>query len=152
MGTPTFGGGGVKREREMNVGWYGAEMPAETSLVFFEQCARDRQAVLQGVERAYAQGLKSDEMQAAIAQGADYIGVGPVYATPTKIKAAAGLEYVRYAAQQATLPWFAIGGIDSDNLADVLQAGANQVAVVRAIMQSNDPTQSVKNLLQQLAT
>jgi DNA primase large subunit len=66
MGTPTFGGGGVKREREMNVGWYGAEMPAETSLVFFEQCARDRQAVLQGIERAYAQGLKSDEMQAAI--------------------------------------------------------------------------------------
>jgi thiamine-phosphate pyrophosphorylase len=92
------------------------------------------------------------EMQAAIAQGADYIGVGPVYATPTKIKAAAGLEYVRYAAQEATLPWFAIGGIDSDNLADILQAGAKQVALVRAIMQSDDPTQSVKILLQQLST
>ena len=66
MGTPTFGGGGVKREREMNVGWYGEEMPESTSLHFFEQCGRDRQAVLQGIERAYAQGLKSDEMQAAI--------------------------------------------------------------------------------------
>jgi DNA primase large subunit len=66
MGTPSFGGGGVKREREMNVGWYGAEMPAETSLVFFEQCARDRQAVLQGIERAHAQGLKGAKMQATI--------------------------------------------------------------------------------------
>ena len=35
MGTPTFGGGGVKREREMNVGWYGAEMPEASSLHFF---------------------------------------------------------------------------------------------------------------------
>jgi hypothetical protein len=66
MGTPSFGGGGVKREREMNVVWYGAEMPAETSLVFFEQCARDRQAVLQGIERAHAQGLKGAKMQATV--------------------------------------------------------------------------------------
>jgi DNA primase large subunit len=66
MCTPSFGGGGVKREREMNVGWYGAEMPAETSLFFFEQCARDRQAVLQGIERAHAQGLKGAKMQATV--------------------------------------------------------------------------------------
>ncbi len=66
MGTPTFGGGGVKREREMNVGWYGAEMPEATSLHFFEQCARDRQAVLQGIERAHAQGLKREKVQAVI--------------------------------------------------------------------------------------
>lgn len=66
MGTPTFGGGGAKREREMNVGWYGADMPEATSLEFFERCARDRQAVLQGIERAHARGLKSEEMQAAI--------------------------------------------------------------------------------------
>lgn len=92
------------------------------------------------------------EMQNAIAQGADYIGVGPVYATPTKDKAAAGLEYVRYAQQQATLPWFAIGGIDGTNLPEVLQAGAQQVAVVRAIMNAENPTQSVQNLLQQLTT
>ena len=66
MGTPAFGGGGVKRERETNVGWYGAEMPAETSLVFFEQCTRDRQAVLHGIEQAHAQGLKSENMQAVM--------------------------------------------------------------------------------------
>lgn len=91
------------------------------------------------------------EMQKAIAEGADYIGVGPVYATPTKDKAAAGLDYVRYAQQQATLPWFAIGGIDGTNLPEVLQAGAKQVAVVRAIMNAENPTQSVQTLLQQLA-
>ncbi|MGF1569965.1 MAG: thiamine phosphate synthase [Nodosilinea sp.] len=82
-----------------------------------------------------------DEMHRAIAEGADYIGVGPVFDTPTKPdKAAAGLDYVRYAADHATLPWFAIGGINTDNLADVLQAGAERVAVVRAIIEAENPT------------
>lgn len=83
----------------------------------------------------------SDEMQRAVAEGADYIGIGPVYATPTKPdKAAAGLDYVRYAATQASLPWFAIGGINTENLAEVLQAGAERVAVVRAIIEAESPT------------
>lgn len=82
-----------------------------------------------------------DEMAQAIAEGADYIGVGPVYATPTKPgRPAAGLDYVRYAAHHATVPWFAIGGIDANNLAEVLQAGAERIAVVRAIMQAENPT------------
>jgi thiamine-phosphate pyrophosphorylase len=82
-----------------------------------------------------------DEMQRAIAAGADYIGVGPVYATPTKPdKAAAGLDYVRYAAEHATVPWYAIGGIDTDNLTEVLQAGAERVAVVRALIEAENPT------------
>lgn len=82
-----------------------------------------------------------DEMQRAIAEGADYIGVGPVYATPTKPdKAAAGLDYVRYAAEHATVPWYAIGGIDTNNLSEVLQAGAERVAVVRAIIEAENPT------------
>lgn len=82
-----------------------------------------------------------DEMQRAIAEGADYIGVGPVYATPTKPgKAAAGLDYVRYAAEHATVPWYAIGGINTENLSDVLQAGAERVAVVRALIEAENPT------------
>ncbi len=82
-----------------------------------------------------------DEMQRAIEQGADYIGVGPVYATPTKPdKPAAGLDYVRYAAAHAPMPWFAIGGIDIHNLGEVLNAGAERVAVVRAIMDAEQPT------------
>jgi thiamine-phosphate pyrophosphorylase len=92
-----------------------------------------------------------DEMEKAIAEGADYIGVGPVYATPTKEgKAPAGLEYVRYATAHSPLPWFAIGGIDSDNLAEVLAAGATRVAVVRAIMRSEQPDLVTQNLLSQL--
>ena len=81
-----------------------------------------------------------EEMQKAIAEGADYIGVGPVYKTPTKPgKAAAGFEYVRYAAANSPIPWFAIGGIDLNNLSNVLEAGAQRVAVVRAIMQAEQP-------------
>jgi thiamine-phosphate pyrophosphorylase len=93
------------------------------------------------------------EMAKAIAEGADYIGVGPVYETPTKVgKAAAGLDYVGYAAENSTVPWFAIGGIDQTNLGDVLKAGAKQVAVVREIMQSPDPTKATQDLLAQLQT
>lgn len=90
------------------------------------------------------------EMQQAIAQKADYIGVGPVYETPTKAgKAAAGLEYVGYAAENSPIPWFAIGGIDASNINDVLEAGAKQVAFVRAIMQAEAPTLATKHFLAQ---
>ncbi len=89
-----------------------------------------------------------EEMSLAIKEGADYIGVGPVYETPTKAgKAAAGLEYVQYAAKNATVPWFAIGGIDSNNINDVLQAGAPGVAIVRAIMAAENPTHAVQSCL-----
>lgn len=93
------------------------------------------------------------EMAKAIAEGADYIGVGPVYETPTKVgKAAAGLGYVSYAAENSTVPWFAIGGIDQTNLGDVLKAGAKQVAVVREIMQSPNPTEATQGLFAQVQT
>jgi thiamine-phosphate pyrophosphorylase len=71
---------------------------------------------------------------------ADYIGVGPVYATPTKEgRPAVGFELVRYAAANARVPWFAIGGIDQTNVADVVEAGATRIAVVRAIGDADDP-------------
>ena len=89
-----------------------------------------------------------EEMQKAIAEGADYIGVGPVTKTPTKPnKAAAGLEYVRYAAANSSIPWFAIGGINLNNLPDVLEAGAQRVAVVRAIMQAEQPALVTRQFL-----
>ncbi|WP_008318961.1 thiamine phosphate synthase [Leptolyngbya sp. PCC 6406] len=92
-----------------------------------------------------------EEMARAVAEGADYIGVGPVYATPTKPdRAAAGLDYVSYAAQHAPLPWYAIGGIDQDNLPEVMAAGAQRVAVVRAIIQAADPTQVTQQVIAQL--
>jgi thiamine-phosphate pyrophosphorylase len=91
------------------------------------------------------------EMAQALAEGPDYIGVGPIYATPTKPgKAAAGFDYIRHAINHASLPWFAIGGIDASNLAAVTAAGAMQVAVVRAIMAAPDPRQATQEILAQL--
>ena len=85
------------------------------------------------------------EMARAIDEGADYIGVGPVYATPTKPgKAAAGYDYIRYAVDHAPMPWFAIGGIDLTNVATVREAGAPGIAIVRAIMQADDPAQATQ--------
>jgi thiamine-phosphate pyrophosphorylase len=78
---------------------------------------------------------------------ADYLGVGPVYATPTKPgRIAVGLELVRYAVDHARMPWFAIGGIDIDNVAEVAAAGAVRIAVVRAIGGSRDPEGSARAL------
>ncbi len=78
---------------------------------------------------------------------ADYIGVGPVYATPTKAgRPAVGLELVRYAAEHARRPWFAIGGIDAVTIADVVAAGARRVAVVRAIGDAADPEAAAAEL------
>lgn len=92
------------------------------------------------------------EMERAIAEGADYIGVGPVYETPTKPnKAAAGLEYVRYAHEHCPIPWFAIGGINPNNVNEVMSAGADRVAIVRAIMEAEQPTLVTQYFLSQLA-
>ena len=81
------------------------------------------------------------------ATDADYVGVGPVYETPTKEgRAAAGLDYVRYAAEHARVPWFAIGGIDGTNVTDVVAAGATRIAVVRAIGDAADPERAADML------
>jgi thiamine-phosphate pyrophosphorylase len=78
---------------------------------------------------------------------ADYIGVGPVYATPTKEgRPAVGLDLVRYAAEHARMPWFAIGGIDGSNVADVAAAGARRIAVVRALGDADDPERAAREL------
>jgi len=76
----------------------------------------------------------------AAAGDADYIGVGPVHATPTKPgRPAVGLELVRHAAGHAPVPFFAIGGIDAANVAAVVAAGARRIAVLRAIADAGDP-------------
>ena len=78
---------------------------------------------------------------------AEYIGVGPLFATPTKAgRPAVGLELVRYAAAHARQPWFAIGGIDRTNVAEVVAAGAARIAVVRAIGDAADPEAAAREL------
>jgi thiamine-phosphate pyrophosphorylase len=70
----------------------------------------------------------------------DYIGVGPVHETPTKLgRAAVGVELVRYAATHAHVPFFAIGGLREQNVGDVLDAGAQRIVVLRAIADADDP-------------
>jgi thiamine-phosphate pyrophosphorylase len=77
----------------------------------------------------------------------DYIGVGPVHATPTKPgRPAVGLDLVRYAAAHAATPFFAIGGIDAGNVAAVRAAGATRIAVVRAITDAPDPETAARAL------
>lgn len=83
------------------------------------------------------------QAQRAIAAGADYIAIGPVYATGTKPTAKpVTLEYVRWAAANVKVPWFAIGGINLQTLDDVLAAGATRVCVVSAILNANDVTKA----------
>jgi thiamine-phosphate pyrophosphorylase len=78
---------------------------------------------------------------------ADYIGVGPVHATPTKPgRPAVGLELVRFAAAHAQVAFFAIGGIDASNVDAVVAAGATRVAVVRAIADAADPRAAAAGL------
>jgi thiamine-phosphate pyrophosphorylase len=75
----------------------------------------------------------------ALAAGADYLAIGPVYATGTKPGALpVTLDYVRWAAANISIPWFAIGGITLQNVADVLAAGAQRVCVVSAILDAPD--------------
>ena len=81
------------------------------------------------------------QLERALAADVDEISVGPVYETPTKEgRPAAGLEYVRHAADTAgDRPWFAIGGIDLENLDAVTGAGARRIAVVRVLRDAPDP-------------
>jgi thiamine-phosphate pyrophosphorylase len=81
----------------------------------------------------------------------DYLTAGPVYPTPTKPgRSGVGPDLVRHAAETVARPWFAIGGIDPENVADVVEAGARRIAVVRAVTEAEDPASAVRALLDRL--
>jgi thiamine-phosphate pyrophosphorylase len=88
------------------------------------------------------------QFDAALRSGADQLSVGPVWETPTKAgRPAAGLEYVRYAAEHGgDVPWFAIGGIDLNNIGEVVAAGARRAVVVRAIRDADQAEQAARVL------
>jgi thiamine-phosphate pyrophosphorylase len=82
----------------------------------------------------------AEQFDAGLESGADYLSVGPVHETPTKAgRPAVGLDLVRHAAARAGKPFFAIGGIDARNVHEVHAAGAERVAVVRAVRDADDP-------------
>jgi thiamine-phosphate pyrophosphorylase len=92
-----------------------------------------------------------EQAQRALAAGPDYIAIGPVFATGTKPGAKpVTLEYVRWAAENVNVPWFAIGGINLENLGDVLAAGARRVCVVSAILNAPDVTKACAEFRQRL--
>jgi thiamine-phosphate pyrophosphorylase len=99
-------------------------------------------------------GLSTHTLEQALAaerDGADYIGVGPVFPTATKPGVRpVGVELVREVAAQVKLPFFAIGGITLDNISQVLEAGATRVAVVSAILQAPDGTEAAAAFKRQL--
>jgi len=96
----------------------------------------------EGVRSSVAFGLSShspEQATRALAEKPAYIAIGPVYATGTKPGAKpVGLEYVRWAAQNVTIPWFANGGITLENVDEVLRAGARRICVVSAILNAPD--------------
>ncbi|MFH1003621.1 MAG: thiamine phosphate synthase, partial [Chloroflexota bacterium] len=87
------------------------------------------------------------EAAAAAEAGADYIAVGAIYATPTKAGAeAVGPARLAQVRQAVSLPLVAIGGINRDNAAAVMAAGAQSVAVISAVVQAKDPEAAARQI------
>jgi thiamine-phosphate pyrophosphorylase len=93
-----------------------------------------------------------DQARAAAAAGADYVAVGPVYATSSKVGALAprGLDLVRAARAVVPCPLVAIGGIDAATAAEVVAAGADAVAMIAALVRAPDPAAAVREVLARL--
>src|SRR3989338_329630 len=88
-----------------------------------------------------------EQALAAQKEEIDYMGVGPVFSTPTKpAYKPVGLELVKQVASRARIPFVAIGGIGADNIEEVLECGAARVSVVRALWESPDAFRAAQNL------
>jgi thiamine-phosphate pyrophosphorylase len=98
--------------------------------------------VRRGVERPIIVGKSTHSVEQAIAaerEGADYIGFGPIFSTPTKPDyEPIGLSQIRQVHQHVSIPIYCIGGIKLENLGQVLAAGAKRVVIVSALLQAND--------------
>jgi len=84
-------------------------------------------------------------------EGADYVGIGPIFHTPSKqIKASIGTDIIRKTKGILRIPFFAIGGINLNNLDQIVQAGGKRIAVISAIASSDDMKSSAEKLLEKL--
>jgi thiamine-phosphate pyrophosphorylase len=80
-----------------------------------------------------------DQCARAVAAGADYVAIGPVFATGTKPSARpVTVDYVQWARENVSIPWFAIGGINLETVDTVVRAGARSICVVSAILNASD--------------
>ncbi|MCO5060571.1 MAG: thiamine phosphate synthase [Kiritimatiellae bacterium] len=96
-------------------------------------------------------GISAESVEDAIRaerEGADYVGMSPVFSTPTKTDTATplGLEGIRRLRAAVRIPLVAIGGIHAENAADVIRAGADGIAVVSALVSAEDPYESALEL------
>ncbi|SDP13602.1 thiamine phosphate synthase [Desulforhopalus singaporensis] len=89
-----------------------------------------------------------EQVAGAEEAGADYIGVGPIYATRTKenVVDPVGLEYLEYVATNCPLPFAAIGGIKEHNITEVVKRGAKTVCLVTEIVGADDISKTVTSL------
>lgn len=97
---------------------------------------------VRGCPPAFKLGLSThapEQAERAMRARPDYLAIGPIYPTGTKPAAKpVTLEYVRWAAANVRIPWFAIGGVNLQTLDDVLAAGATRICVVSAILNAPD--------------
>jgi thiamine-phosphate pyrophosphorylase len=102
-----------------------------------------------GLERLVGVSTHSiEEARQAVFDGADYLGVGPTFPSETKSFAEfPGLTLIRDVAAEIRLPWFAIGGIDVSNVAQVVAAGASRIAVGGTVCRSQSPAAVVTILI-----
>jgi thiamine-phosphate pyrophosphorylase len=122
---------------------------------FFDAGHRTKSALLQSPSEILL-GLSSHapaQADRAVGAGADYVAIGPVFYTPTKPTAlAVTLSYVRWAAENIRLPWFAIGGINFSNVDEIITAGARRICVVSAILNAPDVVQACHDFKQRLTS
>lgn len=106
-----------------------------------------------GPEAIVGLSTHSEEQLATSAdEPVDYVSVGPIWETPTKQgRPGVGLDLVEHAAAHAPHPFFAIGGIDPSNAAQVVEAGARRLGVVRAVRDAEDPAVAAGALRDALA-
>lgn len=135
--------------------YVGLAMMAEADGVHLGQDDWPIEEVRRVVGRDMMIGLSThspEQARQAMALGADYIGVGPIYATHTKddVCAPVGLEYLDYARAHVTIPFVAIGGIKSHNMAQVVAHGAKTICLVTEIVAADDIAATVRGLVSQL--
>lgn len=109
-------------------------------------CRRSGQALLIGKSTH-----SLEQARLAQSEGVDYIGVGPIYPTPTKPgRANVGLELIHQVKPVIQIPFVVIGGIDLTNIHHVLEAGATRIACVRALFQSEDTYEAARNFCREI--
>jgi thiamine-phosphate pyrophosphorylase len=133
--------------------WLARECGADGVHVGQDDASAEEAREVLGPEGIVGLSTHSPEQLAASASApVDYVSAGPIWETPTKEgRPGVGLGYVEHAAANAPHPFFAIGGIDASNAAEVVAAGARRLGVVRAIRDSEDPMAAAEALREALA-